>query len=121
MTSLLPRPSKGKKDHVSLLVEKFLGRSTSLSRRSVGWEVWGKEHFPSLKADFEAEFTASGRPKSACASACNDFKLARWKELDEEMQEIWNETAKTKHATTKKATQDRVQNIGQLDPAEAQA
>ena len=118
---MLPRPSKGKKDHVSLLVEKFLGRSTSSSRGSAGWEVWGKEHFPSLKADFEAEFTASGIPKSARASARNDFKLARWKELDEETQEHWNETAKTKHATTKKATEDRVQNSGRLDPAEAQA
>ncbi|EDQ98438.1 uncharacterized protein LACBIDRAFT_335964 [Laccaria bicolor S238N-H82] len=65
MTSLLPRPSKGKKDNLTLLVEKFLGRSASSSRRSAGWEVWGKEHFPSMKADFEAEFAASGRPKSA--------------------------------------------------------
>ena len=55
-----------------------------------------------MKVDFEAEFTVSGRPKSARVSACNDFKLARWKELDEETQEHWNETAKTKHATTKK-------------------
>ena len=113
-TLLLPRPSKGKKDHVSLLVDKFLGRSA-------GWEVWGKEHFPSMKADFEADFAASGKHKSARASARNDFKLARWKELDEETQEHWNETAKTKHATTKKETQDRMQNSGLLDPAEAQA
>ena len=120
-TLLLPRPSKGKKDHVSLLVEKFLGRSTSSSRRSAGWEVWGKEHFPSMKADFEAEFAASGRHKSARASARNDFKLARWKELDDDTQERWNETAKTNHATTQKATQDRMQNSGRLDPAEAQA
>ena len=85
-TSLLPCPSKGKKDHVSLLMDKFLGRSTSSSRRSAGWEVWGKEHFPSMKADFEAEFAASGKHKSVHASAPNDFKLAQWKELDEEMQ-----------------------------------
>ena len=121
-TSLLPRSSKGKKkDHIALLVEKFLGRSPFASRRSVGWEAWGKEHFPSMKADFEAEFAASGRPKMACASARNDFKLARWKELDEETQEHWNETAKAKHAITKKETLDWMQHTGRLDPAEAQA
>ena len=74
-----------------------------------------------MKADFEAEFAASGRPKTARASARNDFKLARWKELDEETQERWNETAKAKHATTKKETLDWMQHTGRLDPAEAQA
>ena len=106
---------------MSLLVDKFLGRSASSSRRSASWEVWGKEHFPSMKADFEAGFTASGKHKSVRASARNDFKLARWKELDEETQEHWNETTKTKHAMTKKETQDQMQNSGLLDPAEAQA
>ncbi|EDQ99043.1 uncharacterized protein LACBIDRAFT_317737 [Laccaria bicolor S238N-H82] len=73
-----------------------------------------------MKADFEAEFAASGRDKSARASARNDFKLARWRELDDDTQEHWIAIAKTNHATNQKATQDRIQHSGQLDPADAQ-
>ena len=43
------------------------------------------------------------------------------RKVQEEMQERWNETAKVKHATTKKETLDWMQHTGRLDPAEAQA
>lgn len=112
---------KGKKDPISLLIQKVLGRATSATRRSAGWEAWGKENFASMKEEFEAEFGASGRPKSARAAARNDFKLARWKELDEETQTHWNELAKTKYDEAKKVAQERADNSGLLSPAEAQA
>lgn len=116
-----PRMGKGKKDPISLLIQKLLGCTTSPTRRSAGWETWGKENFASLKAEFEADFAASGRPKSARAAARNDFKLARWKELDEETQNHWNEVAKTKYEEAKKVAQERADNSGLLNPEEAQA
>ena len=116
-----PRLGKGKKDPISLLIEKVLGRTTSPTRRSAGWEAWGKENFSSFKEEFEADFAASGKPKSARAAARNDFKLARWKELDDETQAHWNDVAKTKYEEAKKDAQERANSSGLLSPAEAQA
>ena len=112
---------KGKKDPISLLIEKVLGHTTLPTRRSTGWEAWGKENFSSFKEQFEADFAASGKPKSAHAAAWNNFKLARWKELNDETQAHWNDVAKTKYEEAKKDTQERANSSGLLSPAEAQA
>ncbi|EDQ99299.1 uncharacterized protein LACBIDRAFT_316698 [Laccaria bicolor S238N-H82] len=95
----VPQMGKGKKDPISLLLQKLLRCSTSPTRRSAGWETWGKENFASLKAEFEADFA----------------------ELDEDTQNHWNEVAKTKYEEVKKVAQERTDNSGLLSPAEAQA
>ena len=103
-----------------MLVKQLLGQNTSASRRTASWEVWGKEHFPSFKDEFEAEFATSGRPKSERAAARNDFKLSRWKELNEETQRQWDEKAKDLHSAKKTALQDRLVTSGLMAPADAQ-
>ena len=101
-------------------MKQLLGWNGSSSRHTAGWEVWGKEHFPSFKDQFEAEFTASGRPKSERAAARNDFKLVRWKELDEETQRQLDEKAKSMHSAKKTAMKDSSATSGLLAPADAQ-
>lgn len=101
-------------------MNQLLGWNGSSSRRTAGWEVWGKEHFPSFKDQFEAEFAASGRRKAERAAARNDFKLVRWKELDEETQRLWDEKAKSVHSAKKTAANKNSAASGLLAPAEAQ-
>jgi len=118
---MAPQLGKGKKDPISLLIEKVLGHTTSPTRRSTGWEAWGKENFTSFKEEFEADFAASGKPKSMHAAARNDFKLAQWKELDDKTQAHWNDIVKTKYEEVKKDAQEHANSSGLLSPAEAQA
>lgn len=101
-------------------MKQLLGQNSSLSRHTAGWEVWGKEHFPSFKDQFKAEFAASGQLKSERTAAWNDFKLVRWKELDEETQHQWDKKVKSVHSAKKTAMKDSSATSGLLAPADAQ-
>ena len=108
-------------DPISLLLKRLLGNNNRPGKRAAGWQLWGKDHFNSLKSQFNNEFKASGKCDALRAQACNKFKKARFTMLSEEEQGEWNSKASNAHKAAKRRVKDREEfETGVMSPEDAQ-
>jgi hypothetical protein len=113
---------KADDDPISLLLKRLLGTNDGPGKRSAGWQLWGKDHFDSLKSEFNEEFKSSGKREVLRAQACNEFKKARFAMLSEEEQGEWNSKASNAHEAAKRRVKDREMELetGVMSPEDAQ-
>ena len=104
------------------MLKRLLGTNNGPGKCAAGWQLWGKDNFDTLKSEFNDEFKASGKREALRATACNEFKKARFAELSEEEQGEWNSKASNAHEAAKKRVKDRELELetGVMSPEDAQ-
>ena len=102
------------------MLKRLLGTNDSPGKHAAGWQLWGKDNFDALKSEFNAEFKTSGKREALRATACHEFKKARFTELSAEEQGEWNLKASQAHEAAKKRVKDREAELetGVMSPAE---